>query len=241
MTNLYLIRHGEAISNVQPIIGGMRGDQGLTSRGIAQAERLRDRLAATREIAADVLIASTLPRARQTAEIIAPALGLPIVFDDEVQELRVGEADGMRNGEAWEKFGLPDFRNDPLRPIAPGGEGWGQFMLRVGQMLTRITREHQGKTIVIVCHGGVIDGSFIFFFQMPSLVLPPVEFLTHNTSITQWEQFDRDGHTRWRLAKYNDTTHLRDIGAYESIRWESMGPEPSGAEEHPSVPLPTEE
>jgi len=82
VTHLYLIRHAEAVSNVEPIIAGMRGDTGLTAHGVAQAERLRDRLAAG-EIAADVLIASTLPRAQQTAEIIAPALGLPIIWDDE--------------------------------------------------------------------------------------------------------------------------------------------------------------
>ena len=73
MTHLYLIRHGESVANVQPIVAGMRGDVGLTERGVAQADRLRERLAQG-EIAADVLIASTLPRARQTAEIIAPAL-----------------------------------------------------------------------------------------------------------------------------------------------------------------------
>src|SRR5438270_13258120 len=86
MTHLYLIRHGEALGAVKRIIGNTP----LSPFGITQAERLRDRLAATGEIAADVLISSTLVRARQTAEIIAPALGLPIIFDDEVHELRDG-------------------------------------------------------------------------------------------------------------------------------------------------------
>src|SRR5437588_12763268 len=91
MTHLYLIRHGAALGAVKRIIGNTP----LSPFGITQAERLRDRLAATGEIAADVLISSTLVRARQTAEIIAPALGLPILFDDEVQEMRPGVADGM--------------------------------------------------------------------------------------------------------------------------------------------------
>ena len=91
MTHLYLIRHGQHIGSVKHIIG----DTELSPLGIQQAERLRDRLAATGEIKADVLIASTFKRARQTAEIIAPAFGLPIIFDDEVQEWRDGEAEGM--------------------------------------------------------------------------------------------------------------------------------------------------
>ncbi len=240
MTHLYLIRHGEAFSNVEPVVAGMKGDKGLTPRGVAQAERLRDRLAAG-EIKADVLIASTLPRARQTAEIIQPALGLPIIFDDEVQELRIGEADGMVNGDAWAKFGIPDFDRFPLRKIAPGGESWGEFVLRVSQALTRITEEHAGKTIVVVCHGGVIDCSFIHFFQMPSLVVPPTDFHTRNTSITHWEWVRRRNRHMWRLNCYNDIAHLQGIGAFESLRWEDTELAPADDKTHPSSPVPTEE
>src|SRR5437764_1589089 len=89
MTQLYLIRHAEAMAAVK----GFVGDGGLSPLGILQAERLRDRLAASKEIAADVFIASTFPRARQTAEIIASALGIPLTFDDYLQELRPGEAE----------------------------------------------------------------------------------------------------------------------------------------------------
>jgi len=237
MTHLYLIRHGEAWANVQPVVAGMRGDQGLTPRGIAQAERLRDRLARG-ELKADVLISSTLPRARQTAEIVRPALGLPIIFDDEVQELRVGEADGMSNQEAWSTFGLPDFANAPLRPIAPGGESWATFTLRVAHALYRITSEHAGKTIVVICHGGVIDSSFIYFFRMPGMVVPPTDFHTRNTSITHWERVNRGGRNLWRLNGYNDIAHLHDIGAIESLRWEDTDLTGDG---HPAAPVPTEE
>lgn len=240
MTNLFLIRHGEAFGNVQPIIAGMKGDKGLTPRGVAQAERLRDRLAQG-EIAADVLIASPLPRARQTAEIIQPALGLPISFDDEVQELMIGEADGMTNADAWAKFGTPDFDKHPLRPIAPGGESWGDFTLRASRALTRITAAHEGKTIIIVCHGGIIDCSFVHFFQMPGLVLPPTDFHTRNTSLTNWERVERRARNLWRLNSYNDIAHLRDIGAFESVRWEDTDLTPPADTTHPASPVPTEE
>src|SRR6266481_7497115 len=140
MTHLYLIRHAEAIAAVQDIIG----DTDLTPLGITQAERLRDRLAATGEIAADVLIASTFLRARQTAEIIAPALGLPIVWDDEVQELRDGAADGMPIDAYKAKFDEVNFRETPFRHAAPNSESWGVFALRAAMALDRITRQHEG-------------------------------------------------------------------------------------------------
>src|SRR5947209_20206285 len=209
MTHLYLIRHAEAIAAVQDIIG----DTDLTPLGITQAEHLRDRLAATREIAADVLIASTFLRARQTAQIIAPALGLPLILDDNIQEMRPGEAEGMTLKQFREAFGVVDFERDPFRPMAPGGESWGQFVLRTGSSLDRIVREYEGKTIVLVCHGGIIDGSFLYFFKMSAWTLPLTRFYTRNTSITQWQQMTSEKNEKhWHLIKYNDAFHLHDIG-----------------------------
>ncbi len=241
MTHLYLIRHGEATTNVEPIMGGMNGDTGLTSLGVRQAEALRDRLAESQEIAADVLIASTLPRARQTAEIIAPASSLPIVWEDDVQEMRVGEADGMRLDAFAARYGVPDYEHDPYRPLAPGGESWAQFLFRVGTTLHRIADEQSGKTVVIVCHGGVIDGSMICFFGMNTQAVPAADLHTHNTSITHWERRDRPGKSaRWRLIAYNDVAHLRDIGAVEHTHWDELRAKPITGADQPAVPLPTE-
>ena len=115
-THLYLVRHGQAIVNVEPIVGGMRGDTGLSPLGVQQAQALCDRLQRG-EIQADALLASTLPRARQTAEIIAPALNLPIIFDDELHELRTGdEADGLSIDEYKRRFGWIDLEEEPFRP-----------------------------------------------------------------------------------------------------------------------------
>ena len=249
MTHLYLIRHGEAVCNVDPTapVAGPNGDLGLTPKGRIQVERLRDRLAATGEIQADVLIASTLRRARETAEILAPALGLPIIWDDEVQELDVGELDG----KPWSEIEhlVPDLREQPLRPLGPGGENWPQFVLRVGRALERIVREHEGKTIVVVCHGGVIDSSFLLFSGMAGFTMPALEMHTRNTSITHWElryqppQFSTQndatsGPIRWMLHGYNDNLHTRDIDTPERIRWTRMT---EASPEQPAVPLPTEE
>src|SRR5581483_2761461 len=100
MTHLYLIRRGDATTtSPNPL-----EDPRLTRLGVAQAERLRDRLAGTGEMKADVLISSTMLRARQTAEIIAPALALPILYDDEVQEWRFPEDESLNVDEYIEQF-----------------------------------------------------------------------------------------------------------------------------------------
>lgn len=244
-TTLYLIRHGEAHVNVNPggPVAGMKGDAGLTPLGRIQAERLRDRLAASGEIQAEVFIASTLPRAKQTAEILAPAIGQPILWDDDVQEMGVGSADGQPWMEMIAQYGAPDFRRQPFRPLSPGGENWGQFVLRVATALDRIATEHEGKKIVVVTHGGVIDSSFLAFFGIGALAQPPaLELYTHNTSITQWERHQHEsGAYRWRLVRYNDDLHVRDIVVDERFRWRSLTERGATGAQTPAVPIPTED
>jgi len=219
MTNLFLIRHGEALGAIHNLIG----DTHLSPLGVTQAEHLRDRLAATREIAADVLISSTFIRARQTAEIIAPALGLPIVFDDEVQELRDGAGSGMPIDEYRAKFGEINFRETPFRQATPNSESWGVFAFRASMALDRITRHYEGKTIVVVCHGGIIGVSFLYFFGMSTTQLPQIGLDTYNTSITHWSRRSYSNRpARWWLVSYNDVMHLGDIQSSVRIPWEAI-------------------
>jgi len=238
MTHLYLIRHGQHIGAVQDIIG----DTELSPLGIKQVQRLRDRLVATGEIKADILISSTFLRAKQTAEIIAPALDLPILFDDEVQEWRVGEAEGITMQQYRATFGEFDPREHPFQPMAPGGENWVQFLVRVGTALDRITHQYVDKTIIIVCHGGIVDSSFLYFFGIGALQMPYASFETRNTSITHWHQQKNDSgnlRRRWRLVKYNDYMHLRDIDSPVRIPWKELSRQVTGIDQS-AVPLETE-
>jgi hypothetical protein len=123
-TQLYLIRHGESIPNIEPIIGGMRGDAGLTDRGREQAHLLQQRLR-TEELRADQLYASTLPRAWETADYVARALRLPVQPADELHELRPGDADGMTVDEWQDRYGgfdPPPALKDPFRAFSPAAK-----------------------------------------------------------------------------------------------------------------------
>lgn len=219
MTHLYLIRHGDAApTSTNPL-----EDPRLTTLGIAQAERLRDRLAATGEIKADVLISSTMLRAKQTAEIIAPALGLPIIYDDEVQEWRFPEDETLNVDEYVEHFKTVPHDQKPFYQVIPGAESWVQFMLRASVALNRLTQTYEDKTLVVVCHGGVVDASFHFFLHLSTLHLAPASFDTHNTSITHWFRLPREiAPTSWALACYNDIMHLRDLHASTRIPWSEL-------------------
>lgn len=211
MTRLVLIRHGEAQTALDGILGGERFCSGLSAEGRRQAIALRDRLQATDELGAvHALYASSLPRAAETAEIIAPAIGNPeIRVDRDLREFDPGEADGMGWEEFNARFPLPSVF-DPHVPRAPGAESWASFGERVERALARIVETHGGETVVIACHGGVIEHAF-HLWEIPTIDGLFIEIF--NTGITEfvWSEpwpWHAPGPHRWRLVRHNDAAHL---------------------------------
>jgi broad specificity phosphatase PhoE len=205
-TRLVLVRHGESNVTVRQVVGGELTCDGLSPLGVRQAEALRDRFARGNEPEVDVLVATTLPRAEQTARIIAPALGdLPVVIDPELVEHRPGEADGVAFADFATRFGMFDLRQEPDRPLAPGGESLRQFHERVSDAMRHLLAQHEGATICVVCHGGVIDNAFRDLLGLG--LDAPFDLWTLNTSLTELRL--RDG--RWTLLRYNDAGHLAGL------------------------------
>lgn len=208
-TNLYIIRHGEAVCNVAGLAHGLTTCQGLTERGHQQAAQLAARLARRAPhdtIAADVLYASPITRARQTAEPVAEALGVPIQWDDELHEKRPGEEiEGLTWREVEERYG-PYMHDQPYVSRVPGGESWAAFVARAGTALDRIVRAHQGQTVVVVAHGGIVEASFYHFLNLG--LSTPTGFWTYNTSLTYWRHNLEPAPGRWFLQRYNDIAHL---------------------------------
>ena len=214
MTHIYLIRHAESIMAHSQHIRDIMTEDALTPEGVKQAERLRDRLAATGEIQADALLASTYPRAFQTANIIAPALNLPVIPEDDLQEWRPGDSGGIYWDEYIEKHGHTNPFKQPFHLTSPTAEAWAQFTIRVASTLHRIAHEYEGKHVVLVCHGGIVDASLLTFLGLSTLFLPHFSTQVENTSITHWQHSTQDGYSRWRLHKFNDALHLHyDITA----------------------------
>jgi probable phosphoglycerate mutase len=210
VTRLVLVRHGESNTTVARTIGGYRTCRGLSPLGRKQAEALADRLARTGEVRADALLASNFPRAIETAELIASALGdLPVVVDPEVGEHDPGpECDGLTFQEFIDRHGMPDWEGDPYAVTFPGGETLADFHHRIGRAFHDIVEAHDGETVVVVCHGGVIDAAFRTLLHLP--MAGAFELRTANTSLTELLRV-RTG--RWQLVRYNDAAHLEGLPA----------------------------
>jgi probable phosphoglycerate mutase len=207
-TRIVLVRHGESVATVTRVVGGHRSCTGLSDLGRSQAERLRDRLA-DGEFDATALISSAYPRAIETASVIAPALGCEVEVVEAFGEHDPGpECDGLTFQEFVDRYGMPDWEADPYAVMFPGGETLAAFHHRVAQALTETVARHEGGTVVIVCHGGVVDVAMRRALRSP--MTGDFDLHTKNTSLTEFV-LGRPG--RWRLVRYNDAAHLAGLPA----------------------------
>ena len=202
-----LVRHGEARAGVERVIGGDHGCLGLTDRGRGEAAALRDRLAATGEIAPDVIYTSTLRRAVETAEIVHEAF--PHVESirpaRDLREQDPGVCDGMHYLDAVAQY-APEV-DGPDAPLSPGGESAREFDRRVRAAMDRLVREHPAQTLLVVSHGGFISAACMYVLAAPGLAaVYPFRLAPANTSLTTVVP----GASRppWLMERYNDTAHL---------------------------------
>lgn len=199
-TQVLLIRHGETDWNA---LGRWQGNAPvpLNEIGLAQARALAQYLAAQPQ-RIDVIYSSPLPRARQSAEAIAEALGLPVRTDDRLREVNTGDWQGLTRAEAeaWdpERFAAhqADWYNVPI----PNGESRRELQVRARAGFDDIIARHPGATIAIVSHGGTLGmliESLLGRIERPGLP---------NTSITVLEQTAPGA--EWSLVNVGWAPHL---------------------------------
>lgn len=155
MTVLFLLRHGEAVQNVRRILDSAPGDPGfgLTEIGRDQVLRSADIVAAE---GVDVMFASPLRRARETAELVAGRCGdMPILFDERIRETDFGSWSGKSADDFWARY------PDPLMRIDGNGheglEGLRDMRRRLAAFLSDALSEHGGKRIAVVSHGDPLE------------------------------------------------------------------------------------
>ncbi|MBN6206477.1 histidine phosphatase family protein [Ralstonia pickettii] len=146
MTKICFVRHGETDWNTAGILQGQQ-NTGLNHKGQEQAEATGAYLAANEEVF-DILITSSLKRAKETAEIINQHLQLPMLETDAFRERAFGEAEGLSREERQQKYPDTNF---------PGAEKETDFYERVTTGFQEITAVYANKHILLISHGLVIN------------------------------------------------------------------------------------
>ncbi|HYC83237.1 MAG TPA: class I tRNA ligase family protein, partial [Candidatus Paceibacterota bacterium] len=149
-----VMRHGEAEHNVKHLVSCVVGNpHHLTEAGKEKARLTAEGLKGQ---GIDLIIASDFVRTRETAEIAARALGLPvesIVYDERLREVNFGKL----NGKSFEEFhtyldALPDKFSTPFA----GGESYMDVRQRIGSFIYDIHDRYADRNPLLITHESLV-------------------------------------------------------------------------------------
>jgi broad specificity phosphatase PhoE len=195
--HITFLRHGESVGNAEGRYQG-QADFPLTERGREQARILGQRwLAESRSF--DWIITSPLPRARETAEIIAGILSLTIDTDP----LWMERANGLMAGLKHEDIRARDLEAPFLHPylrVGQTGESELEVYLRAGRGIQGLLDRPPGRYLV-VSHGGLLNKTLMVILGIPVQAnFQGAGFSFGNTAFADFT-YNPSGH-RWRLKRF---------------------------------------
>ncbi len=155
--NILLIRHGITDYNRKGRIQGQL-DMPLSDQGRRQAQELAQRFKPGQ---IQAIYSSDLSRAKETAEIIARAIKLPVEeYRPDLREICFGHWQGHTMAEVAQLYPeeLALWRADQTYSAPHGGESFAQMTERGWKAVQEIAASHPGQTVAVVAHGGLIKG-----------------------------------------------------------------------------------
>jgi ribonuclease H / adenosylcobalamin/alpha-ribazole phosphatase len=200
-TRLLMLRHGQTEHSAQRRYSG-HGDLPLTELGERQAAAAAARLSTMDGVAA--VVSSPMLRARQTAQPVADALGVPLNVHDGLIETDFGAWEGLTFAEARERD--PDLHTRWITDTsvaAPEGESMDAVHRRVRRVRDQLIAEHGGATLIVVTHVTPIKALLRMALDAGPSLLHRLHLDLASLSVAE---FYPDGPASVRLV--NDTSHL---------------------------------
>lgn len=151
LSRIVLVRHGETLGESSIRFHGAT-DVELSSEGRAQARAVRALIPGE---GFGLLVSSSLSRARQTAQIVAP--GRPVRLEPDFREIDFGRWEGLTREEiaARDPILYEDWQSQRSAFEFPEGERRADFRERVLRGLARLQLSGADSAIV-VAHKGVV-------------------------------------------------------------------------------------
>jgi alpha-ribazole phosphatase/probable phosphoglycerate mutase len=152
--NLFLIRHGEIPSNIVRKYAG-RSNEGLTLKGISQAEQVADKL---KTLGIHAIYSSPMRRAVQTAEIISRKNGTDIYIERAFREMEMGPWEGLYEKDVAGLYPVEwdIWQTMPAELKLGSRETLKELQDRVLKGIQKINREADGRSIVVITHVAII-------------------------------------------------------------------------------------
>ena len=172
---LFIARHGETVDNANHLILGRR-DPPLSDRGREQSAQLASRAAGLGVVA---IWCSPLLRARQTAAVVADAIGVaPTILDDLIESARGSwEGQSVAHLEGTEPALYAAFEAADKDFAFPGGESLLDQVKRTRKALDLVTSG--AAPALVVAHAGTIRAALIAVGR----AVPPERELPHGDAL----------------------------------------------------------
>ncbi len=202
MTTFYLVRHGETQWNQEQRLQGWL-DSPLTENGRAAAQRLHKQLQPIEFAAA---YCSSSGRARETMDILTAKRQLPIVYEDDLREIYLGDWQGQTIEDilANHKLDYELYTNYPAQFIATHTESFGAVTERAMFTLKKIADQHPDETVLIVSHAVTIKCIVNAILQRSISELWTAPYI-HGTSVTVIERQEQ----QWAVKEIGNLHHLQ--------------------------------
>ena len=178
MTKILLIRHGQSTANEQGIFGGTT-DYPLSEKGHTQAKQLAMKL---ENMNIDVIYSSSLKRAIQTAQPIAEILQKEIKIEDDLREIHVGAWEGTLCEDFYKQH--PKIDETQYYTGIEGQEETEDVAKRMLNIMTKIAKENEGKTVAIASHVQAIRAFLCTIMHIPFELIHEKIGDLPNTNIT---------------------------------------------------------
>ena len=201
---LILVRHGETLWNRTHRWQG-HTDIPLSDLGRKQAAALATRLA---NEPIDVVCASDLARAAETAGLLCRDRDLEIHRTAALREVCLGPFEGLRTDEIREQMPEAFLRRiesedpDDVDFALPGMESRRAFNARASRAVLGCVTAHRHENTLVVAHGGVLRAFFLAAFGLPLSAGRQIEI--PNCAFNSF----RSCRGRWRLETWAEVAHL---------------------------------
>jgi 2,3-bisphosphoglycerate-dependent phosphoglycerate mutase len=154
---LWLVRHGQTDWNAAGRVQGHTPTE-LNAQGLAEARALATTFSQMQHSFA-ACYSSDLPRAAQTAQVIAEKLQLPVQTTPALRERSFGEYEGATSEQvraARAALGLHQTGDLADWTGMPGIESNETLWQRIAGYLREISDRHGSQDVLVITHGGVI-------------------------------------------------------------------------------------
>jgi 2,3-bisphosphoglycerate-dependent phosphoglycerate mutase len=169
MALLVLVRHGESQWNLENRFTGWT-DVPLTEKGREEARRAGEKL---RHIRFDKAYTSVLQRAKETLDIVLRVIdqeGIPIAYDQALNERHYGDLQGLNKAETAEKYGKEQVhlwrRSYDVAP--PGGESLKDTAARTLPYFTAHIEPdlRAGQNVLVSAHGNSLRSIVMYLDKL---------------------------------------------------------------------------